>query len=1168
MQKQGAHKLNSFWIDRGGTFTDCIQFDPRTRETRTHKRLSSDTAPLECIRELLELGPQEDIPPCNIRMGTTVATNALLERKGARFALITNEGFQDLWKIGHQARSSLFELRVSTPEVLYEEVLTISGRIDTNGVVIRQLDADDIRSQLHSLRNRGIENIAVVLIHAHVAPEHEILIGKWANEIGFRNVSLSHEVDCRVGLLDRGNTCSVDAYLTPLLNDYLEQLEHQLPGSRLALMQSSGGLCERTFFRGHNAVLSGPAGGVVGLKNLSQDKTIGSKLVGFDMGGTSTDVTRFNGEIERVYNTEMAGIRIRSPMMSIHTVAAGGGSICRYEDGRLCVGPQSAGSNPGPLCYGNQEASELTVTDINLILGRISDDRFPFPLHRKPVQEALEKLSGQLEKDLTDIANGFLQVANHHMAEAIRRITIARGHDVREFSLVVFGGAGGQHACAIADVLNVDRIVSHPLAGVFSAYGIGLADTSWHGHSPKKENFKELIEEGRAVLRAQGFIDDDISIIRRVDIRYAGTETNLCLPYKEEQQERYKIFSDEHLSLFGYSRPGHPIEEVGIRVELIGSVPQPPAQKWSKGLNAEPIRTTEIWSKGQRYTDAPVYLRESLERGQKIPGPAIILENTATFVVDKGWVLTLNEAGVIILEATHRRHAHQQLGPELDVTNLEIFNHSFMSIAEQMGVVLERTAISTNIRERLDFSCAVFDRFGQLVANAPHIPVHLGAMGESVRAVISQHSDIEPGDIFATNDPNLGGSHLPDITVVSPIHDPHGELLFFTANRGHHFDVGGTTPGSMPPFSASQGEEGVVFSGLKIVAKHELREELILNVLESGPFPARDPRTNLADLRAQIAANQTGASLLKELVSRYGYDTVAAYMQHIQDNAAQCVGDAIENLADGQHTFTDRLDDETPIQVSIDISGRQMTIDFSGSGSVNPGNLNAPRAVCIAAVIYVLRCLVGKPIPLNQGCLRNVELSIPSPSILSPLPTSAVAGGNVETSQRIVDVLLAALKISAASQGTMNNLTFGTEHTAYYETIAGGAGAGESYNGASGVQTHMTNTRITDAEILEQRYPVRLVQFTTRENSGGDGKFSGGDGLIRELEFIEKMNLSILSDRRKSGPFGLMGGDAGLVGRNLHNGQSVGAKAELVMEAGDRFLIQTPGGGGFGNADS
>ncbi|MEE9281797.1 MAG: hydantoinase B/oxoprolinase family protein, partial [Myxococcota bacterium] len=881
------------------------------------------------------------------------------------------------------------------------------------------------------------------------------------------------------------------------------------------------------------------------------------------------------------YETETAGVRIRAPMMAIHTVAAGGGSLCRYDGYRMTVGPESAGAVPGPLCYGHPDATELSVTDVNLALGRVLPDRFPFPLELERIEVALDELVARLRAQGTtrtreEVAAGFLEIANANMAEAIRRVSVARGYDVREYALVVFGGAGGQHACALARRLGIRRIVFHPYAGVLSAYGMGLADVSWDGEADLGRTelgpdldpvlapvFAELESRGRRVLEDEGFSPERIRTHRRLDLRYRGTETPLTL--LEVGDDRRRRFEELHERRFGYARPGHVIEATVARVEVIGAH-RPPAEPLadSPERSERASRTTRMWSDGGFQEDVPVFLREELRPGEPLEGPALVLEATGTIVVDVGFELEMDARGRISLEDRTGRPVHTEVGTAADPVQLEIFNNLFMSIAEQMGTVLQNTALSTNIRERLDFSCAIFDSGGGLVANAPHIPVHLGAMGESVRAVLEAHPDPAPGDVFVTNDPAAGGSHLPDVTLVTPVHSSDGELRFFSASRGHHADIGGITPGSMPPFSARLEEEGVVLRSLRIVHAGRLDEELVLRTLSGAEHPARSPRDNLADIEAQIAANNTGVRLLGEMTERYGLDTVLAYMQHVQDNAAAKVASEIAKLPDGEHRFEDALDDGTRIRVTLRVSGDRLDVDFAGTGPEVEGNLNAPRAVTLAAVIYVLRALVGEEIPLNSGCLRPVRIRIPEGSVLSPAPQRAVCGGNVETSQRVVDVLLGALGKLAGCQGTMNNFTFGDETFGYYETIGGGAGAGEGFDAASGVHTHMTNTRITDPEVLEARFPVRLREFALRSGSGGAGKWKGGDGLVREVEFLRPMRVSILSERRERAPFGLRGGRSGARGRNLHNGASIPGKCSRDVEAGDTIRIETPGGGGFG----
>lgn len=1160
----------SFWIDRGGTFTDCIGRDPQGNLHVT-KQLSSDEAPLRCIRAILGLGPEGAIPPCDVRMGTTVATNALLERRGANVALVTTEGLGDVLEIGNQSRPDIFSLEIKKPALLYGKVVETTARVSASGDLLAPVDEARLEHALRAARSEGFESLAVALLHAAAHPAHELQVGAVAERAGFSQISLSHQVAAEIGLVGRGDTTTVDAYLTPLLRAYVAKLRAALPGSRLSIMQSSGGLTEAEYFRGHNAVLSGPAGGAVAVAKISERHQLG-EVIGFDMGGTSTDVTRFSGELDRVYETEVAGVRLRAPMTAVHTVAAGGGSICRYSGDRFTVGPDSAGADPGPLCYGRSNAVELTVTDVDLVLGRVCDDRFPFPLPREAVEVKLSRISAALgnSRSNAEIASGFFDVANAHMAEAIRKVSIARGEDVRDKTLLVFGGAGGQHACAIARRLGMRRVVFHPLAGVLSAYGIGLADVRWNGEadagrellgeSSFEEEFRALENRAIEAFAIQG-ISKPAQLIRRLDLRYRGSDTSLALAAGDSLRERFEA---AHEARFGYSRKNHPVEVVTLRLEAVAPGENYVGPKSTPASSVPvPRRTIKFWTGLNYRQDVPVYWRENLALGNVVAGPALILEPTATIALDEGFELRVAEEGLLVAED---RHAAPKAARDTshDPVRLEIFNHLFMSIAEQMGVVLQRTALSTNIRERLDFSCAVFDASGGLVANAPHLPVHLGAMGETVRAVIAAHPQLSRGDVFASNDPAAGGSHLPDITVVTPVHDAAGKLQFFTASRGHHADVGGVTPGSMPPFSSTLEEEGVVLTTLKIVAAGELDDELVRGHFAGAKYPARDFAQNLADLEAQIAANHAGAELVGQMVAQHGAEVVEAYMSYVQQNAALRVGDAVAALPDGEHHFRDQLDDGWPVVVTLKIQGRTMIVDFTGTGSEHPHNLNAPRAVTMAAVIYVLRALVGAPIPLNQGCLSPVGVVIPENSLLSPSPGRAVVAGNVETSQRIVDVLLGAIGQVAASQGTMNNLTFGDDTFGYYETIAGGAGAGRGFHGASGVHTHMTNTRITDPEVLETRFPVRLLRFQIRRGSGGAGKWRGGDGLIRTIQALRPLRFSILSERRKTAPFGLAGGEPGARGRNLHDGVEIEGKVTADVAAGGCITVETPGGGGYG----
>ena len=1175
-----------FWIDRGGTFTDCLGRDPASGAVQAVKVLSSDGAPLEGIRRLLGIAADAAIPPCEVRMGTTLATNALLERRGVPCALAVTRGFGDLLAIGDQSRPELFALDIVKPPPLAEVVVEVDARLAADGAVLAR-DGENLAAALAAARERGAESLAVVVLHAYLDDALEREVGEAARRAGFAHLTLSAELSGEQGFLARAQTAVLDAYLTPLLRRYLDHLAGELAGSGLRVMQSSGGLTDAGRLRGPHAILSGPAGGVVACAEVAR-RAGSARAIGFDMGGTSTDVCCVDGGApDRVYEMEVAGVTVRAPALEIRTVAAGGGSLCRYSGFRLSVGPDSAGADPGPICY-QRGGRELTVTDVDLALGRVVGDRFPFPLAREPVDAALAAVADAVAvtegrpMSAEEIAAGFAAVANASMAEAIRQVSIARGRDPRDFALVVFGGAGGQHACAVARQLGIRTLLCDRRAGVLSAWGMGLAAVSWHGeadagrrpHGPEllgelEPVFAALDARGRAALAVDGVTTP--AVRRLIDFRYQGADTALAVD--AAAVDLVSAFDAEHRRLFGYARPGHPIEAHAIRVEVSGTASGSSEDRTpgtghrtqdtgnGKKGSGSARRTAQLWADG--WVECPVFWREDLREGQRVAGPAMVLEATSTTVIDPGWELEVGGDGLLVVR--DREPAARAAGDtEADPVRLEIFANRFMAIAHQMGAVLRRTAISTNIRERLDFSCAVFDRAGGLVANAPHIPVHLGARGESVRAVLAAHPAPPPGSAFATNDPSAGGSHLPDVTVVTPVHGEDGELLFFTASRGHHADIGGTTPGSMPPDSHTLAEEGAVLRTLQIVAGGVLDRDLVLARLAAGPYPARRPRDNLADLEAQLAACWTGARLLGELCAASAIDVVLAYLGHVQDNAAAQVAAEIARLPDGTHRFADALDDGTPIAVAIRVTGSTMEIDFAGTGAEVDGNLNAPRAVTVAAVLYVLRCLVGAPIPLNAGCLRPVTIRVPPGSILDPSPGRAVAGGYVETSQRVVDVLLAALGLAAASQGTMNNLTFGDDQFGYYETIAGGAGGTRNRPGTSGVQTHMTNTRITDPEVLESRYPVRLRELSLRRGSGGAGRHPGGDGVVRELELLRPLDVGILSERRRRRPFGLAGGHPGAAGANLHNGRPLPGLARFRAAAGDRIRIETPGGGGYG----
>lgn len=1115
-------------------------------------------------------------------MGTTVATNALLERTGARTALLITRGFADVLAIGTQARADLFALTVTAADPIYDEVVEVDARLAPDGTVLCRPEPEQLAAELSRLVRCGIDSVAIVVLHAYRAPELERQLQQAAMAAGISHVSTSHEVAAELGLLGRGDTTLADAYLTPLLGNYVRRLREQLPGSRLKIMKSSGALTDASAFRGRDSALSGPAGGVVACAHLAEQQGI-ARAIGFDMGGTSTDVCRTDGEPERTYESEVAAVRLRAPMVRMHTIAAGGGSICRLAGGRFTVGPDSAGAVPGPLCYGRKEAGHLTLTDVNLLLGRVHPARFPLPLDRERAQHALTQVAEELaargdHRGPLAVAEGFFEVAVEAMAAAIRKVTIARGHDARDHAMVVFGGAGGQHACAIARRLGIRTLVIHPLAGVLSAFGMGVSPIGWHREADagRARLDAERLAEGAGILsklerlgRAAVAIPDGvIRVIRRADLRYRGTQTHLTeqLLEGDDAGSLSTRFERAHRRQFGYHRVGHPIEVVTWRIEVLGDEPEV-GSLWSAPPTAgEPLGQTLLRVDG-RSEQVPVVAAERLAAGQRLQAPALIVADTSTFVLERGFSASVADDGVIVVVAEQRAEdtaEDRAVAAGVDPVRLEVMGNLFMSVAEEMGVVLRRTALSTNIRERLDFSCAVFDANGGLVANAPHIPVHLGAMGASVRAVLTKHPDPAPGDVFVTNDPAMGGSHLPDVTVVTPVHDGDKNVRYFTASRGHHADIGGITPGSMPAFSTELAQEGVVFSAERIVRGGTLDYERVRSLLASGPFPARRPDDNVADIEAQIAANRRGAALLAELEQRHGANNIAAYMGHVQDDAAERVRIAVAELPDGRYEFADALDDGAPIVVAVDVLGGRLRIDFEGTGAALASNLNAPKAVTVAAVLYVLRCLAAAPIPLNSGCLRTVELNVPRGCLLDPPAGRAVAGGNVETSQRIVDVLLGALGLAAASQGTMNNLTFGNESFGYYETIGGGAGATEKGPGASGVHTHMTNSRITDVEVLETRYPVRVVTFGYRRNSGGAGRHRGGDGLVRELELLAPMQVSILSQRRTRAPFGMAGGGAASPGRNLHDGVELAAATTFEVEPGALVRIETPGGGGYG----
>jgi 5-oxoprolinase (ATP-hydrolysing) len=1190
-----------FWIDRGGTFTDCIGLDP-AGSLHVHKRLSSDTAPVEGIRAIFEqaraLAVGDPLPACRVRLGTTVATNALLERRGVRTLLVTDAGLGDVLEIGTQERPELFALRIEKPVPICEAVVEVDGRAEADGRVAQPLDAAALRATLQQARANGIESVAINRVHAYAFPSGEQAVREIAESCGFTYVCVSHEVAREMGLLSRGETTCVDAYLTPRLQTHVDELARALPGSQLRFMQSSGGLTQAARFKGPTALLSGPAGGVVGAARVAAEVGVDAVL-GFDMGGTSTDVSLLRaGEVERAFETLVGGVRVKAPMMRVHTVAAGGGSVCRFDGIGFQVGPESASADPGPLCYGRENASQLTLTDCNAALGRIQPDRFPFELKRAPVERALDAMSRELREQghamaPDDVAAGFLEVANACMANAIAEVSVARGVDPRACALVGFGGASGQHVCAIARELGIRRILLHPFAGVLSAYGIGVADVSWDGQrdagrvpldpaTPAVQRHVEaalvaLAAEGCDALVAEGVDRAGLRVERILDLRYVGTETALPVREPGDGSGFAEAFRSDHQTRFGYARPGRAIEIVNARVRVhasrpAGSVPMPKLAAAGSAAPT-PLRVEQAWFPDLGRSAAPVFDRVALSAGAELRGPAIVLEQTGTLVIDPGFVANLREDGTLILHDEGGLPAPAPIdASRADPIRLEVFGNRFMSIAEQMGAVLRNTSVSTNIKERLDYSCAVFDSSGGLVANAPHIPVHLGAMAETVRQVRAAFPALEPGDVVVTNDPAAGGSHLPDVTAVTPVFCDVQAPAFFVASRGHHADLGGTTPGSMPPDSTTLEEEGVVLPPFLAVRAGHFDEPQLRAQLLGARYPARSPDDNVAELEAMVAANRCGHRLLEEMVGELGREAIEITMRQLQQAAAQKVAREIDRLPDGRHAFEDRLDDGTPVCVTLEIDGAHMRIDFTGTGAAAPGNLNAPNAVVQAAVIYVLRTLVAERIPLNGGCLDPVEIVIPPGSLLDPPAGAAVVGGNVETSQRIVDVLLGAIGRVAASQGTMNNVTFGDASFGYYETIGGGAGAGDGFDGASGVHTHMTNTRITDVEVLEARHPVVLERFALRQGSGGGGRWRGGEGLVREYRFTSAVEVSVLSERRDTAPYGLEGGADGASGCNtaiLGDGSErrLAGKSRIALSPGEGLRIETPGGGGFGRAD-
>jgi 5-oxoprolinase (ATP-hydrolysing) len=1186
-----------FWIDRGGTFTDVIGRAP-DGGLRTLKLLSDnperyDDAAIQAIRDLLGLHDGEPLPLERIgqvKMGTTIATNALLERKGDRTLLVVTRGFRDALRIGYQARPSLFALNILLPDQLYDSVVEIGERVDAAGHVLAAPDPARAERDLRAAFARGIRSCAICLMHGWRYPAHERAIAALARRIGFTQVSVSHEVSPLIRFVGRGDTCVVDAYVSPILRRYVDRVEGALRGARLFFMQSNGGLAGAQAFQGKDAILSGPAGGVVGVARSSVAAGF-ERAIGFDMGGTSTDVCHFAGAYERSFETMVAGVRLRAPMMQINTVAAGGGSILHFDGARFRVGPDSAGANPGPACY--RRGGPLTVTDCNVMLGKLRADRFPAifgpggdqPLDEGAVREGFAALAQQVGDGRTaeQVAEGFLAIAIDNMANAIKKISVARGHDVSRYVLNAFGGAGGQHACLVADALGMTTILLHPQAGVLSAFGIGLADQrqlreqsvelplAADALSALASGLDSLAESAGNALRDQAGADAAIATERRLHVRYQGSDSAIEVPFGPLAEVK-ATFEQLHRQRFGFAAPDRPLIVATLAVEAIaGAAPPPPPQPLpatGSGRVTHPCYMAGTWR------DTLLVERADLSPGERIDGPAIVSEPTGTVIVEPGWQAELTGRLDLVLRRTAALPARTAIGTKADPVMLEIFNNLFMAIAEQMGTVLEKTAHSVNIKERLDFSCAIFDAEGGLIANAPHMPVHLGSMSESIRAVIDRRGDeMRPGDVFVLNAPYAGGTHLPDITVVTPVYDADGaERLFYVASRGHHADVGGTTPGSMPPDSTSVEQEGVLFDTETLVAGGRFREAEMLALLQGGRWPARNPAQNIADLKAQIAANEMGAQELRRIAALYGLDTVRAYMGHVQDNAAEQVRRVIDRLRDG--AFINRMDDgaEIAVSVTVDRAARRARIDFTGTSAQHKGNFNAPKAVTVAAVLYAFRCLVDADIPLNGGCLRPLDIVVPDGSMLNPRHPAAVVAGNVETSQYITDAIFGALGVMASAQGTMNNLTFGNERHQYYETICGGAGAGADFDGASAVHTHMTNSRLTDPEVLELRFPVLVESFAIRPGSGGAGAHRGGDGVERRLRFLEPMQVNLLSSHRLLPPFGLAGGAPGAVGeqwieRADGTREALAGCASANVAAGDAIIIRTPGGGGYGKGD-
>ena len=1199
-----------FWIDRGGTFTDVIARAP-DGTLSTRKLLSENPgvyrdAAVQGIRDILRLKPGGAIPPGLIgavKMGTTVATNALLERKGARTALLATRGFRDALKIGYQARPKIFARQIIKPAMLYEQVIEVDERVRADGTVERSADLTAVRTELERLKADGIQSIAIAFMHAYRYPAHERAVAVAARDMGFTQVSVSHEVSPLIKLVGRGDTTVVDAYLSPILRRYVATVGEELGACddslsaptnsaiRLMFMMSSGGLTAASLFQGKDAILSGPAGGVVGMAETGRAAGFG-RLIGFDMGGTSTDVSHFDGEYERAFETEVAGVRMRAPMMLIHTVAAGGGSILHYDGARFRVGPDSAGADPGPKSY--RRGGPLAVTDANVMVGKLIPDFFPKifgpkqdePIDAGAVHAAFAALAKEIGdgRSAEDAADGFITIAVENMANAIKKISVARGYDVTRYALNCFGGAGGQHACLVADSLGMKTVLIHPLSGLLSAYGMGLADIRATRQQAVEEPFGKgarasierlgarLGADAAAEVAGQGVAQSNITVFVRAHVRYAGTDTPLEVAAGSLAHMK-RAFETAHRARFGFIDQSKELVVEAVSVEAVGGgakFAEPQLPTTDDPLPA-PVRRTRFFSRGT-WREAAVYLRDQLAPGHRVTGPALVIEPHQTVVVEDGWELEVTAKNHLMLRRVTDIIRAKAIGTEADPVLLEVFNNLFMSIAEQMGVALQNTAYSVNIKERLDFSCAVFAHDGTLVSNAPHMPVHLGSMDRAVESIIRENAGrIAPGDVYAINAPYNGGTHLPDITVCTPVFDDdNAKILFWVASRGHHADVGGISPGSMSPNATSIEQEGVYMDNFKLVDRGTFREKELHAALTGAKYPARNPLQNVNDLKAQIAANEKGVQELRKMVAQYTLPVVQAYMQHVQDNAAESVRRVIDRLHDSEFTY--EMDQGTVIKVKItvDKARREATVDFTGTSPQQPTNFNAPEPVARAAVLYVFRVMVDDEIPMNAGCLRPIRIIIPKKSMLSPEYPAAVVAGNVETSQAVTNCLFGALGALAAAQGTMNNLNFGNDKYQYYETICSGSPAGPGFDGTDAVHTHMTNTRLTDPEVLEFRYPVVLEDFHIRKDSGGKGKWKAGDGIRRTIRFLEKMECTILSGHRRVRPFGLAGGEPGQVGENAVRRKDgrieklAGCDAS-VIDAGEAIIIQSPTAGGYGN---